>query len=255
MFSETSQFAKACSKCAITTGVCRRVRPLLHPIPVGRPFQILRIDVMDLPLTDTGNRHVGMTAGQDVSSPAAAAAANQLPEPVADHPRGITDQPLEYDTQLLGKNCPDLCYGISRKRSSRAFSEHFPTGENLEMRAAVPHITAVGKQEVDRPCWTVTNSLHSAASRLSYQQNHNQPEGQPPHLRVHNGLVGNRETRKEIMTDRLRPSKLQRMPGRMDTQAGIMEEEIISQTEAAAEHHKRRQRIDRNLHQVVKPPH
>ena len=28
------------------------------PIPVGKPFQILGIDVMDLPLTDTGNRHV-----------------------------------------------------------------------------------------------------------------------------------------------------------------------------------------------------
>ena len=58
MFSDASRFAKACPECAITTGVGRRLKPPLHPIPVGKPFQILGIDVMDLPLTDTGNRHV-----------------------------------------------------------------------------------------------------------------------------------------------------------------------------------------------------
>ena len=34
------------------------MRPPLHPIPVHRPFQLLAIDVMDLPLTEDGNRHV-----------------------------------------------------------------------------------------------------------------------------------------------------------------------------------------------------
>ena len=34
------------------------VRPPLHPIPVSRPFQILGVDVMDLPLTASGNKHV-----------------------------------------------------------------------------------------------------------------------------------------------------------------------------------------------------
>ena len=58
MFSDASIFAKACPECAITTGVGRRLKPPLHPIPVGKPFQILGIYVMDLPLTDTGNRHV-----------------------------------------------------------------------------------------------------------------------------------------------------------------------------------------------------
>ena len=36
---------------------CKK-RPPLHPIPVLRPFQILGIDVMDLPVTEKGNRHV-----------------------------------------------------------------------------------------------------------------------------------------------------------------------------------------------------
>jgi len=33
-------------------------RPPLHPIPVSRPFQIVGVDVMDLPLTKSGNCHV-----------------------------------------------------------------------------------------------------------------------------------------------------------------------------------------------------
>ena len=33
-------------------------RPPLHPIPVGRPFQIVGVDVMDLPMTSDGNCHV-----------------------------------------------------------------------------------------------------------------------------------------------------------------------------------------------------
>ena len=32
LFSDASTFAKACPECAITTGVCRRLKPPLHPI-------------------------------------------------------------------------------------------------------------------------------------------------------------------------------------------------------------------------------
>ena len=33
-------------------------RPPLHPIPVSKPFQIVGVDIMDLPLTKCGNCHV-----------------------------------------------------------------------------------------------------------------------------------------------------------------------------------------------------
>ena len=33
-------------------------KPPLHPIPVSRPFQIFGVDIMDLPVTRAGNRHV-----------------------------------------------------------------------------------------------------------------------------------------------------------------------------------------------------
>ena len=58
MFKDAVKFAKACPECAIVTGTGRKVKPALHPIPVSRPFQILGIDVMDLPLTERGNKHV-----------------------------------------------------------------------------------------------------------------------------------------------------------------------------------------------------
>ena len=58
MFTDTVNYAKSCPECAITTGFGRRVKPSLHPIPVERPFQILGIDIMDLPITENGNKHV-----------------------------------------------------------------------------------------------------------------------------------------------------------------------------------------------------
>ncbi len=58
MLSDAKKYAASCPECAIVAGNGRTTRPPLHPIPVSRPFQILGIDVMDLPLTENGNRHV-----------------------------------------------------------------------------------------------------------------------------------------------------------------------------------------------------
>ena len=57
-FSDAKKFVKSCPECAIVMGSGRVNKPPLHPIPVSRPFQILGIDVMDLPVTDQGNKHV-----------------------------------------------------------------------------------------------------------------------------------------------------------------------------------------------------
>ena len=40
------------------TGIRHSQKPLLHPIPVQYAFQIVGVDVMDLPTTERGNRHV-----------------------------------------------------------------------------------------------------------------------------------------------------------------------------------------------------
>ena len=58
MYSDAERYVRSCPECIIATGTGRKCRPPLHPIPVQRPFQILGIDVMDLPVTKLGNRHV-----------------------------------------------------------------------------------------------------------------------------------------------------------------------------------------------------
>ena len=58
MYGDTRQYVKSCPECAIVSGGGRVQRPPLHPIPVSRPFQIIGVDVMDLPKTAQGNKHV-----------------------------------------------------------------------------------------------------------------------------------------------------------------------------------------------------
>ena len=58
MHADTLRFARNCHACAIVSGGGRPTRPPLHPIPVQRPFQIVGMDIMDLPQTNSGNCHV-----------------------------------------------------------------------------------------------------------------------------------------------------------------------------------------------------
>ena len=59
MYTDTTyQFCRNCAECALTTGVGREKRPLLHPIPVRQPFQIWGIDVTELPKTAKGNIYI-----------------------------------------------------------------------------------------------------------------------------------------------------------------------------------------------------
>ena len=58
MHRDAMQFVRNCPECAIVSGGGQVYRPPLHPISVRRPFQIMGVDIMDLPLTQQGNRHV-----------------------------------------------------------------------------------------------------------------------------------------------------------------------------------------------------
>ena len=58
IFADAEMFAKTCPECVDATGSGRRCEPLLHPIPFQLPFQVLGIDVMDLPVTEIGNSHI-----------------------------------------------------------------------------------------------------------------------------------------------------------------------------------------------------
>jgi len=56
MYSNVYKFCHCCPQCATATGGGRKSKPPLHPIPVQRPFQIIRVDVLELPKTENRNK-------------------------------------------------------------------------------------------------------------------------------------------------------------------------------------------------------
>ena len=58
MYADVLAFCKKCPECAVVTGAGRQHRPPLRPIPIQRPFQKIGVDIMDLPCTERGNKHV-----------------------------------------------------------------------------------------------------------------------------------------------------------------------------------------------------
>ena len=58
MYRDALEYAKDCPQCAIVKGTGRKQKPPLHPIPTERPFQIVGVDIMELPVTTRGNKHV-----------------------------------------------------------------------------------------------------------------------------------------------------------------------------------------------------
>ena len=58
MYNDALEFCRSCPQCAIVTGGERHVKQPLHPIPVQRIFQIIGLDMMDLLVTEQGNKHV-----------------------------------------------------------------------------------------------------------------------------------------------------------------------------------------------------
>ena len=58
MYSDVLQYCRSCPECAIVSGGGRQRRPPLHPIPVQKPYQIIGVDLMELPLTKQGNKYV-----------------------------------------------------------------------------------------------------------------------------------------------------------------------------------------------------
>ena len=58
MFADVTKHCSAFPQCSIVNGSGCVNKPPLHPIPVQRAFLIIGVDVMDLPLNESGNRHV-----------------------------------------------------------------------------------------------------------------------------------------------------------------------------------------------------
>ena len=57
MYKDIVEFCRSCGECVTVAGVGRRNKPPLHPIAVQRPFQIVSLDITELPKTEQGNRY------------------------------------------------------------------------------------------------------------------------------------------------------------------------------------------------------
>ena len=58
MYSDAQQFSTNFPESAIMSGSGHHQPPLLHPIPVKRPFLIVVVDIMEMPITTKGNKYV-----------------------------------------------------------------------------------------------------------------------------------------------------------------------------------------------------
>ena len=58
MYHDAMNHASSCPNCAIVEGTGRKQKPPLQPIPTERSFQIVGVDIMELPLTSNGNRYL-----------------------------------------------------------------------------------------------------------------------------------------------------------------------------------------------------
>ena len=58
MYGDVIAHCRSCPQYAIINASGKINKPPLHPIPVERIFQIIGVDIMDLPPTEKDNRHV-----------------------------------------------------------------------------------------------------------------------------------------------------------------------------------------------------
>ena len=57
MHQDIIDYTRSCPQCAIVTGAGRRQLPPMKSIPVDHLFQIIGVDIMELPVTISGNRY------------------------------------------------------------------------------------------------------------------------------------------------------------------------------------------------------
>ena len=83
MYVDAMALCNKCPECDIVTGAGCQQRPPLKPIPVHRFFQIIGLDVMDLPCTAQENKHVVIFQGMFTKWPIAFVITDQKAERIS----------------------------------------------------------------------------------------------------------------------------------------------------------------------------
>lgn len=80
--ADMRHFCRACLMCASRKGTGRGIQPPLQSIPVGRPFEMVGVDVLRLPPSHNGNQYVVVFLDYLTKWPEAFAVADQKAETI-----------------------------------------------------------------------------------------------------------------------------------------------------------------------------
>ena len=83
MRNDVHKFCRACLECASWKGGRRTCRPPLQPIPVGGAFHRVAVDILQLPITASGNRYVAVFMDYLTKWPEAFAIPDQKADTIA----------------------------------------------------------------------------------------------------------------------------------------------------------------------------
>ena len=81
--NDVHKFCRGCLACSSRKGAHKTCKPPLQPIPVGGPFHRVGVDVLQLPLTEKGNRYVVVFMDYLTKWPEAFAVPDQKAETIA----------------------------------------------------------------------------------------------------------------------------------------------------------------------------
>ena len=81
--NDVHKFCRGCLACSSRKGTRKTCKPPLQPIPVGGPFHRIGVDVLQLPLTEKGNRYVVVFMDYLTKWPEAFAVPDQKAETIA----------------------------------------------------------------------------------------------------------------------------------------------------------------------------
>jgi len=129
-------------------------RPPLHPLPVSWPFQIVGVDVMDLPLTKSGNHHVVVFQDYLTKFPLVFSVPDQkavcLARLLIEEVVPLFGESLLSDrgTNLLSHLMTDLCKMLGTKKlNTTAYRDGMAEHFNCTLKSCLrKHATTYGNQ-------------------------------------------------------------------------------------------------------------
>jgi len=178
MYRDIINYTCGCAQCAIVTGSGRRQLPPMQPIPVDRPFQIIGVDIMELPLTANGNKYVVVFQDLFAKWPMVYATPDQKTEriaklltqeivPMFGVPKALLS---DRGTNLLSCLMLDVCKLLGMKKLNTT-AHHPQCNEMLErfnrtLKTMLrKHVSKFGVQwdkYLSGVLWTYRNTPHSS---------------------------------------------------------------------------------------------